>query len=89
MCVCVCVCIPHFDNVLVIFRNSVNHGVLYNRPLHRDNWGLILVLRLTKHISIQCAPDIIFHTLISIYSKIAYIYYQDMTCMHGTTFNFS
>ena len=48
-----------------------NHGVLYYRPLHRDNWGLILTLRLTKHISIQCPPDIIFHKMPSIYSKMA------------------
>ena len=30
------------------------HGVLYYWPLHRDNWGLILMLRLTWHILIQC-----------------------------------
>ena len=44
------------------------HDVLYYRPLHRGNWWLILVLRLT----IQCASDIIFNQLllITIYSKI-------------------
>ena len=36
------------------------YGVLYCRPLHRDNWGLILVLRLINGIiitSMQCAQD--------------------------------
>ena len=41
------------------------------------------------HISIQCAPDIIFHQLMTIYRKIASSYYQDMACIYDITFNFS
>ena len=48
-----------------------DHGELYYRPLHRDNWGLIFVLGSTWHISIQCVPNILFYKLISIYSKMA------------------
>ena len=59
------------------------HTLLY-KPLHRDNWGLILVLRLRKHKSIQWAPDINFEQLMTIYRKITSIYYQDMTCIHDT-----
>ena len=29
----------------------------------------------------------IFHKLMTIYRKMASIYYQDMTCIHDTTFN--
>ena len=48
-------------------RLGYNHGVLYYRPLHRDNWGLILVLiEINRGIY-----HIIFHKLPSIYSKMA------------------
>ena len=46
------------------------------------------MLRLTWHISIQCPPDIIFHQLMTIYRKIASLYYQDMTCIHDATLIF-
>ena len=53
------------DNYCIIIMAYSTTG------LFNYNWGLILVLRSTWHISIQCAPDIIFHQLASIYSKIA------------------
>ena len=27
--------------IRVVFNKYFDHGVLYYRPLHRDNWGLI------------------------------------------------
>ena len=47
----------HYLWTLLHRGGSWNHGVLYYRPLHRDNWGLILVL-----IEINRAYIILFST---------------------------
>ena len=54
----------HFDDIhlnkedkRIRLNMHLNHGVLYYRPLHSDNWGLILVL-----IEINRAYIILFST---------------------------
>ena len=70
--------------VSMIWGIPFMHGEKYYSPLHHDNWGLILVL-----IDINRAYIILFFPLIAINLFIIKIYYQDMTCIHDTIFNFS
>ena len=71
----------------MLFGLALSYDVLYHRPLHRSNWGLILVLRLKRrpHGRIRCYFTSYFCTCTTF--SVSYTYKSTCACTSTTSSN--